>query len=250
MLRKILKLLGLLVLVGFLIVTLAFTSKESKDVICRDIVVTFNENELIKLSENEITRLVKSADKQLIGKNMRLINAELIEKEVEKHQAILNAEVYKVVATDSTAYAGILGVKVKHREPAVRIISSSGNYYLDKNKVKIPVSANYTANVLVATGYFSEQFAKEKLLPFVLNLEEDEFWNAQTKQLHVDHEGNIIITPLIGDLLIELGTLDDYPEKLRNMKAFYKQVMANNNWNKYQLVSLKYKNQIIAKKKS
>jgi cell division protein FtsQ len=250
MLRKILKLLGLIALVLFVIVTLAFTSKETKNVTCRNIEITFSQNELIKLDENEITRLVKSADKQLIGKNLRLINAELIEKEVEKHQAILSAEVFKVLAKDSTSYAGILGVKVKHREPAVRIISSSGNYYLDNNKVKVPVSANYTANVLVATGYFSEQFAKEQLLPFVLDLEKDGFWKAQAKQLHVEQDGNVIITPLVGDHLIELGTLDDYPEKLRNMKAFYKQVMANNKWNKYQTVSLKYKNQIIAKKKS
>ena len=179
----------------FLIGTLAFTTKETKNVICSDIEVKFIENELIKLSENEITRLVKSADKQLIGKNLRLINAEFIEKEVEKHQAILNAEVFKVVVKDSSSYTGILGVKVKHREPAVRIMSSSGNYYLDKNEVKIPVSANYTANVLVATGYFSEQFAKEQLLPFVLYLKKDDFWKAQAKQLHVEKDGNIITHP-------------------------------------------------------
>lgn len=250
MLRKILKLVGFLLLVAFIVVTIAFTSKESKEVCCRNIEVTFEENDLIKLNEKEITRLVKLADEQLIGKNMDTINAELIEQAVEKHQAILKAEVYKVLVKDSVSYAGILGVKVKHREPAVRIISSSGNYYLDKNGVKIPVSATYAANVLIATGYFSEQFAKEQLLPFVLHLNNDEFWKAQTEQIHVEQGGDVIITPLVGNHLVELGTLEDFPEKLRNMRAFYKQVMANNNWNKYEKVSLKYKNQVIAKKKS
>lgn len=250
MLRKIANLTGLLLLVAFLVITLAFTSNESKDVACRGIEITFEPNDVIKLNEKEITRLVKSADDQLVGKNLEMVNAELIEKEVEKHQAILKAEVYKVVAKDSMSYAGILGVKVKHREPAVRIISSTGNYYLDKNGVKIPVSANYAADVLVATGYFSEQFAKEKLLPFVLFLQKDEFWKAQAEQVHVERDGNIIITPLVGSHLVELGTLDNYPEKLRNMRQFYKQVMANNNWNKYEKISLKYKNQVIAKKKS
>lgn len=250
MLRKILKLAGFLLLVAFFVVTIAFTSKESKEVCCRNIEVAFEENDLIKINEIEITRLVKLADEQLIGKNMDTINAELIEKAVEKHQAILKAEVYKIVAKDSVSYAGILGVKVKHREPAVRIISSSGNYYLDKNGVKIPTSANYAANVLVATGYFSEQFAKEQLLPFVLHLNNDEFWKAQTEQIHVEEGGNVIITPQIGNHLVELGTLEDFPNKLRNMRAFYKQVMANNNWNKYEKLSVKYKNQVIAKKKS
>jgi len=33
------------------------------------------------------------------------------------------------------------------------------------------------------------------------------------------------------------------------VKAFYEQVMAQNNWNKYEQISVKYKNQVIAKKK-
>lgn len=250
MLRKVLKLVGLLLLVAFLVVTLAFTSRESKNISCRGIEVKFEENELIKISESEITRLVKLADEQLIGKNLGMINSELIEKEVENHQAILNAEVYKVVAKDSSSYAGILGVKVKHREPAVRIISSSGNYYLDKTGAKIPVSANYAANVLVATGYISEQFARDQLLPFVLFLNNNDFWDAQTEQIHVEQDGNVIITPQVGDHLVELGSLEDFQEKLRNMWVFYNQVMVNNNWNKYEKVSVKYKNQVIAKKKS
>lgn len=249
MLRKSLKFVGYLLLIAFIVVTLSFSSKESRNVTCRNIQVEFRKNELIKISESEITRLVREADDQLIGRELRQINADLIEKEVEKHRAILKAEVYKVIAKDSTSYKGILGVRIRHREPAVRIMSSAGNYYLDKEGEQIPVSSNYTANVLVATGYFSEQFAKEKLLPFILFLEDNPFWKAQVEQVHVERDGNLLLTPLVGDHLIELGTLDNYPEKLRNMKAFYEQVMVRNNWDKYQTISVKYKNQVIAKKR-
>ncbi len=249
MLRKLLKLTGFIVLIAFMVVTLAFSAREARNVPCRSIQIEISENELIKISKDEITRLVISADNQLIGKNLRQINADFIEREVEKHQAIFNAEVYKVIAVDSLNYSGLLGVKVKHREPAVRIMSADGRYYLDKNGEKIPISANYTANVLVATGYFSEQFANEQLLPFVLHLESDPFWEAQVEQVHVDESGNVVLTPLVGDHIIELGTLEKYPEKLRNMKAFYQQVMARNNWEKYNRISLKYDNQVIAKKR-
>ncbi|MFW5822292.1 MAG: cell division protein FtsQ/DivIB, partial [Tangfeifania sp.] len=139
--------------------------------------------------------------------------------------------------------------RVKHREPAVRIMSAEGRYYLDKNGEIIPVSANYTANVLLATGYFSEKFAKDELLPFVLFLENNPFWKAQIEQVHVEQDGDIILTPFVGDHLIELGPLVNYPAKLRNMKAFYRQVMARNKWSEYKMVSLKYHNQVIAKKR-
>ncbi|WP_346861594.1 hypothetical protein [uncultured Draconibacterium sp.] len=77
----------------------------------------------------------------------------------------------------------------------------------------------------------------------------DEFWDAQIEQVHVEKNGEVVLTPLVGDHIIELGKLDNYEEKLRNMKAFYKQVLADNNWNKYKTVSVKYKNQVIAKRR-
>lgn len=249
MLRKILKLAGYILLAAFMVVTLAFSSRESRHVACRNIEIEFNENELIKTSREEIVRLISAADNQLTGKELREINTELIEKEIEKHQAVLNAEVFKVVARDSSSYKGILGVRVKHREPVLRVMSSSGTYYLDRTGTQVPVSSGYTANVLVASGYFSEDYAKEQLLPFVLFLEENPFWKAQIEQIHVEQNGNILVTPLVGDHLIELGSLDDYQEKLRNMKAFYEQVLVQNNWEKYEKISVKYKNQVIAKKK-
>jgi len=249
MLRKVLKLVGYLLLIVFLAVTLAFSSRESRNVTCSSIQIDFNEEELIKISRDEIVRLVRAADNQLIGKELNQINAEIIEREVEKHQAILNAEVYKVIARDSVNFKGILGVRVSHRVPAVRVMSSTGSYYLDKTGEQIPVSANYAARVLVTTGYFSEEFARNELLPFVLFIDENPFWKAQIEQVHVEQNGNVLLIPLVGDHVVELGALEDFQIKLRNVKAFYEQVMARNQWEKYEQISVKYKNQVIAKKR-
>ena len=249
MLRKLLKLVGYLGVMVFFIITLAFTSHESKNVPCRSIEIEFGNDELIKLSKDEIARMVKLAEKDITGKKLEDINAEKIEKAVEKNPAVLKAEVYKVVAKDTTSYKGIVTVRVKHRRPVVRVMSEKGSYYLDKFGDEIPISTNYTANVLVATGYFSEKYAKEQLLPFVLFIENDEFWKAQIEQVHVEKNGDVILTPLVGDQIIELGKLNDFKIKLRNMRAFYNQVLAHNNWDKYDKISLKYKNQVVAKKR-
>lgn len=249
MLRKVFKIVGYLALIIFFIITLAFTSHESKNVPCRNIEIEFGNNEVIRLSKAEIVRMVKLADKDITGKKLEDINAEVIEKEVEKNPAVLKAEVFKVVAKDTVSYKGILTVRVKHRRPVVRVMSDSESYFLDRFGDKIPISSSYTANVLVATGYFSEKYAKEKLLPFVRFIENDEFWKAQIEQVHVEKNGDVILTPLVGDQIIELGKMEDFSVKLRNMKAFYSQVLANNNWDKYEKISLKFKNQVVAKKR-
>lgn len=249
MFRKIVNILGIVILAAFIVTTLAFTYSESKNIVCKNIQIKFAKNETIKINESEIIRLVKSADEQLIGKKLKQINTEILESEIEKHQAILNAEVYKIIAKDTAGFKGILAVKVKHRRPVLRIITSSANYYLDEFAGKIPSSTNYAANVMVASGSISEKFAKEKLLPFVIYVNKNDFWQAQIEQIFVDQNEEIILTPLVGNHSIEFGNLENYSIKLRNMKAFYQQVLAKNNWNKYNMVSLKYENQVVAKKR-
>lgn len=249
MFRKLFKIAGSLVLVIFIIGTLAFTKHECKDVVCRNIEIDFENDELIKVSNDELIRLVKAVDSNILSKKLTQINSEKIENAIEKHPAILNAEVYKIMANDSNSYKGILVVKVKHREPVVRIMSNSGSYYLDESGIKIPISANYTANVLVTTGFFSEKYATEKLLPFIIYLESDKFWKAQIEQVHIEKNGEVLLTPLVGNHIIEFGDLDNYQKKLQKMKAFYEQVLAKNNWNKYKTVCLKYNNQVIAKRR-
>ncbi|WP_346856703.1 hypothetical protein [uncultured Draconibacterium sp.] len=250
MLRKLGKIAGFFGLILFVVVTLAFTSIKYNNATCRSIEVEYEPDELIRVDKSEIIALVKAADEKIIGKKFDQINAVKIEQAVEKHDALLKAEVYEVVTvTDSASYQGVLSVRLKHRKPVLRVMSGESNYYLDKFGGKIPVSSNYSANVLVSTGTFDEKFAREKLLPCVLFMANDEFWDAQIEQVHVEKNGEVVLTPLVGDHIIELGKLDNYEEKLRNMKAFYKQVLADNNWNKYKTVSVKYKNQVIAKRR-
>lgn len=248
MFQKLLKIAGILILVAFIVVTLAFTSGESKDIVCHDIEVSFNNSDVIHINKNEILKKVRAADAKILNKTLDKINSDVIEKEVEKLQAIRKAEVYKLIKKDTSSFRGVLVVKVKHREPVVRIISDNGSYFLDKDGSRIPVSSSYTANVLVVTGSLTEKYAVEEMLPFVEYIRDNDFWNAQIEQIHVEKDGDVLLSPLVGEQIIELGSLDDYEGKLRRMKAFYEQVLVKNNWNKYKTISLKYNNQVIAKK--
>ncbi len=251
MFRKFLRITGSWLLVVIIAATLAFTSGKSNDVLCSDIEIFFENDDLIKLDRNELIEIVKRTGDAVIGEKLNRVNLDAIENAIEKNPAILNAEVYKVLTPDSNMLKGILSVKVKHRKPVVRVLSETAGtgYYLDKTGVKIPAASNYAANVLVATGNYSVKFAKEKLLPFVNYIENDEFWRAQIQQIHIKRNGELLLTPLVGNHIIEFGKIEGYQKKLQKMKAFYQQVLAKNNWNKYKTISLKYNNQVVAKRR-
>lgn len=249
MLKKIVKLAGFLLLIIFVVVTLAFSSIESRNILCSDIEVVFDKHDIISVDQERLVSLVKLADSKILNKTLEEINTEVLEQEINKIPAILTADAYKLIVNEEGGYKGVIVVKVKHREPVMRVATSSGSYYLDKYGIRIPVSINYSTNVLVSTGFVTEKFAVEKLLPFILYVDDDDFWHAQIEQIHVESDGNILLVPLVGDHIIELGDVDNYKQKLEVMEEFYEQVLVKNNWDKYEKISLKYNNQVVAKRR-
>lgn len=249
MLRKIAYITGWVLLGAYLVVTVAFTVHETAGITCREIAINDDEDQLIRLSRAEVARMVRSVDKKLIGRKLDDIDTEAIEAHLAKNSTILKADAYKLVVKDSVKYKGVVAVKVKYRKPVFRVLSSSGDFYMDESGHSFPVSINYSANVLVASGNISKEMAREELLPFVAFLEEDPFWKAQIAQVYVNGNGELLLTPLVGDQVIEFGPVDGYRKKLRNLRAFYEQVLVKNNWNKYERISVKYSNQVVAKKR-
>ncbi len=248
MVRKIVRIAGWLVLVALLVVPLAFSTLEMEGIECAGISVRYAGNSDIRLDTRSLVRLARGADQHIIGKKLNEIDTEAIEAELTKHKAILKAEAYKTVIRDSTGWKGMVTLKVKHRAPVLRIISTNGNYYMDAQGNRIPPSVNYAADVPVATGNISLETARNELLPLVGFINKHKFWKAQVRQIHVNGHGEILFSTLVGDQLIEFGKAENMEEKFRNLRAFYDQVLSDNNWHKYKRISVKFKNQVIAKK--
>ena len=246
--RNIIRISGWLLLVSFLVVTLAFSSREMAGTSCTGIAIRYAGHSPIRLEASSLARMARTADPHLIGKNMDEIDTEAIEAEMAKNKALLRADAFKTIVRDSTGWKGILTLKVKHRVPVLRIISSHGNYFMDAEGHRIPPSSQYAADVPVATGLITEESAREDLLPLVTFISKNKFWKAQIRQIHVDGSGDILFSTLVGNQLIEFGSPENMEEKFRNLRTFYEQVLTEGYWNKYKRISVKYKNQVIAKK--
>lgn len=102
--------------------------------------------------------------------------------------------------------------------------------------------------VPVASGSIEKSFARADLYRFALFLQKDDFWNDQIEQIYVRSAQDIEIIPRIGDHRIILGSLDNYENKLNRLRLFYEQVIPKMGWEKYRVINLKYKNQIVCTK--
>ncbi|MGD9931509.1 MAG: cell division protein FtsQ/DivIB [Mangrovibacterium sp.] len=249
MFKKLVHIALFVLMVAVIISSLAFSSGKLSKVMCNELKVIIPDSSPRFIDEEEVTRLIRKADANLLEKQLNAINAETLEVQLEKTPAIKNAEVFRHITGDRLDFNGKLVVEVHQREPLFRVISGDRDFYIDEEGVSIPANPKFTAHVLLVTGKADEKYAREKLLPFVNYIESDDFWKAQVRQVHVEADGEIILVPLIGDQLIEFGEPVDYHEKLRNLKALYEQGFAQTGWARYKKISLKYKNQVVCTKK-
>ncbi len=238
-----------------LILVLFFTFRKKRSAI-KDVIVDIHhladgQNDLIK--EKDVRLIInRSLDEKIENKRLEELDVERIEQVLEQDPFIENAESF----VDA---AGNLNLKIFQRQPILRIIDNNNlNYYLDENGVKMPLSKYFSARVPIVTGavppYVSDfllrkKYALTQVFTLVQILNADAFFAPMIQQIVVDAAGEFTIIPILGDQKIRIGTLDDIEGKLDRLKIFYKEAMPYEGWKKYNSISVKYRGQIVCKKK-
>ena len=202
-----------------------------------------NETEHSYLTENHIKNVLSKAGLSPVGKKIEEINTALIKNKLEESRFIRQADCFKTVD-------GVVRIRIYQRIPVCRIFSTNGSYYLDKEGEKMPVPDNFAAYVPLASGYINDKFAKEQLFEFALFLQQDKFWNSQIKQIYVAQNGDIELTPAVGNHRIILGKIENYRDNLEKLRLFYEKGLSKTGWNKYSVINLKFKNQVVCTKQN
>ncbi|WP_205529769.1 cell division protein FtsQ/DivIB [Pedobacter chitinilyticus] len=241
-----------LVCLAGMVVLMSFIDAKKQSVKCAKIEILIpGADNFIEIEE--IDAILKQNQGDLIGRNLEGINLHEIEKSIAANPYIGFVKVYADM--NGTVY-----VEVRQRQPVLRILNAGGqDYYVDSDGLKMPVSPNFTANVLVATGNILEGFngrvdtlmtanAKD-LYKAALFIKQDTLWDAQVEQLYINDKNDIEMVPRVGNQRIILGNAKDIDVKMANLLAFYKQAMPKVGWNAYRTINLKYVNQIVCEKR-
>ncbi len=181
------------------------------------------------------------------------------ELDINRIERVLEADPFIQEAEAFVDGGNNLQLEIVQREPVIRIIDAqNANYYLDKEGIKMPLSKHFTARVLVATGNippYSPDFLKRKkyllkdIYDLGIKIAENDFLNPLVEQLFVNKEGDMILVPKVGNQKIMIGNIENLEDKLYRLEQFYKKALPFEGWDKYSLINLKYKNQIICKKR-
>lgn len=214
-----------------------------EDYVCHDLEIVVKDS-LDKhfVTEGDVVYQLRKAGLNPIDQPMERVNTDLIESELLKNEMIAKVEAYKTPS-------GKIKLEVCQKMPILRVIGASGNYYVDNEGSTMPVSRRYVVDVPIASGYVEKELALTDLYKFALFLQENDFWNNQIEQIYVHPDHGIELIPRVGKHRIVLGTFHDFEEKLNNLQLFYEQAIPKVGWEKYSIINLKYKNQIVCTKK-
>lgn len=234
-----------------LVILMSFIEGKKSAQVCKDVKVILPGKDNF-IERFEIDRILMTTGGQLVGRKLKDINIHQLENSLKSNPFIEFAKVYADMD-------GIVHVEVRQRIPLLRVINRANvQFYIDEKGNKMPLSENFTANVLVANGLIDEDFSgkvdtlntklAKDLYRMALFIKADTLWNNQIEQLYVDVKGDIELTPRVGNHEIILGDADSLQTKFKNLLIFYKKAMPKVGWDTYKTINLKYANQVVCVK--
>lgn len=232
---------------------LVIATKKAKTVLpAKDIEVTFLNPEYRFVQEKELTKSVLHLIDTSGNTKLKDLDVQSMEQIVKENKYVEDCKVY---INNSRK----IRMDVLQRQPLLRVINNNGvSYYLDQSGVKFPLTTSFTANVPVATGYIQYKLDSlgqpgpeeiHDLLKVCAFIEADDNLSSLISQIVVDRSGEMELIPRTGNHTILIGKPDNLEDKFRRLLIFYKEGLSRVGWETYSQVNLKYRGQVIAKKK-
>ncbi len=237
----------------------AWLTSRTNSTICHVIEVNIvDSSDFHLVTKDEIMNLIASTGIRIIGKEYKEISLPVIEDRISGLRELRDAEVY-------TTVDGAMHVYADQRNPVMRVMAGGGDYFVDNEGVVINRKKLYTPRLQIVEGNIRitpqmlrgvsvlDTSIKNSILKDIYTLisymRKDDFWSAQIDQLYVDNNDEIDLVPRLGNHRIHLGTIENYEGKLRNLEAFYREVLPVTGWKKYDLINLEFKDQIVCRKR-
>jgi cell division protein FtsQ len=235
---------------GMLTLLLAAISKKNKGQ-CKGYFISIKGvQDNFFIDKKDVEQLLMKATKGTIkGEPVASFNLHELEQMLDHNTWIREAELY----FDNQ---DVLHVVVTEKEPVARIFTTEGNsFYIDSLGRKMPLSDKLSARLPVFTSFPDRKAltSKDSLLlndvrvtaNFIIN---DPFWMAQVAQIDITPENTFEMIPVVGNHLVKLGNGENIAQKFYRLMVFYKQVLSKTGFDKYKLIDVQYKGQVIASK--
>ncbi|WP_026755009.1 cell division protein FtsQ/DivIB [Sediminibacter sp. Hel_I_10] len=231
------KIFGLLALVVFLC---AFSSERNAKRKLPTPEIKFIGDDNLFVTHETVSKLLIVNEGTVTNKPKEIIDLNELETALKSNQMIKNAQVFMSVN-------GLITAEIEQRKPIARV-RTSASYYIDDEGHFMPLSHNYTARVPLVTGAVDKNNL-QNIYQVAKKVQEDDFLLVHVVEIHQNNDKTIDLKFRNQEFTIHLGNLELLDKKINNLKAFYVKAKKDNLLDDYQLVNLKFDQQVICSKK-
>lgn len=256
LMKKLFQVVGILVL--FLLLVFANIERGQRRGGIPEVEMNYTEGDQF-LSQEDIHHLIRESAPSLEEMPVTEIRTDVLESMLERQIYVKHADV-------SLDLDGVLNVKVTPRRAIARVMDTTGfSVYMDESGMMLPWSEQFSPRVpvfflndalktadLLGKSYSSADINDSvlKIMPLFgvhrlgCYLDTSEFWRALVDQVIIGDELEMI--PRAGGHTVVLGDFSDIDEKLNKLMIFYREGLNKVGWNKYSVINLKYRGQVVA----
>ena len=231
---RILKIAITVIILGFL---LSFSLKKFSGQKITDNVISVKMNDktpVYFIDEKDIREIVKKENPS--GK-VGDLNIPALEKMINNLSAVDSANVYLNLN-------GKLNLDIKQRVPIFRLNKEGRDFYVDERGIEFPISKTYSYPCMLVTGNVKKD-EYEKLAELVEKIDKDDFSKKYFIGISKDKNGDYNLLTSEGNYRVEIGDLDNIDFKVKGFKTFVEKYLVYQDPQKYNMVSVKYQNQIV-----
>jgi len=242
-----------------LLLTPLFISTMNAGATCEGVVITIADSSKHRfVTDEDIMNALRATGIRVTGEKISEIPLSKLEERVKAFKELKVAEVY--ISEDRK-----LHVYGDQREPVMRVVASyGGDFFIDREGVIMRRHNLYTPNLhileidmvfnaeqMTGTSIFESEKTENlaKAFELVNYIRSDSFWNEMIDQLSMTRDGRVTLVPHVGNHTVRLGKVENYEEKLHNLLVFYRQAMPVAGWDRYRVVNVEYRGQVVCQRR-
>ena len=240
--RKFLNWTNLRLMLMFLLVggLFSFTTQRNNHRKLLQSTVEFLNEEPLFVTHETVNKLLIENKKDASSIRKVALDLNNLENTINQHDMVEKAEVF--VSVD-----GHLKAVVKQKTPVARIFEGSGSYYIDYKGTKMPLSTIHTARVPLVSGGINDK-NRDDLNKLFRMIHDDEFLKKNIIGIRVMPSGSLKMKSRNFDYDIDFGKTINMEKKFRNYKAFFQKAVQDSSIHGYQLINLKFTQQVVCTK--
>ena len=201
------------------------------------------------INEQDVRNLLtQNGNRRIEGEPFRELDLKQLEARLKTNKFVKSCQVYADLA-------GRLNVAIQQNRPIARVVDPQApDAYISEDGDVLPLSERFTARVVLLEGNGLRKLLRRNLrtdstgkayfemLQFIDN---ERFFKALVAQMSVDSDGSVRLYPQVGRQVIEFGPPTELEAKFDKIRILYQRILPVQGWNRYQRVSVAYKNQIV-----